>query len=77
VQRDSLNQDLKTNSTHSSNNTHTDFNYEKNVEIEGSKLNNKPMKNVTFLLSSDGKISLKTNNNNVDICKNLNTYVHL
>ncbi|XP_060845792.1 putative uncharacterized protein DDB_G0282133 [Rhopalosiphum padi] len=68
----SLSQDhLTPNLTYSSNYNHDNFTYDKDdVNIQNSKLN-KPKKNVTFLLSSDDKISLETNDEDVNICKNL------
>lgn len=67
---DLLCQDLKPNS---SNHNHEDFTYEKKEVIEHSKLNNKQKKNVTFLLSTEDKISQENNDENVDAFKNLNS----
>uniref|UniRef100_A0A2S2NSN5 Uncharacterized protein n=1 Tax=Schizaphis graminum TaxID=13262 RepID=A0A2S2NSN5_SCHGA len=68
----SLSQDnLMPNLTYSSNFNHDNFTHDKvDINIQKSKLN-KPKKNVTFFLSSDDKISLETNYEDVNICKNL------
>lgn len=69
----SLNPDPKPNLTNSNNFNQANFIYDKDdINIQNSKLN-KPKKNVTFFLSSEDKISLETNYQNVNNCKNLNT----
>lgn len=69
----SLNQDLKLNLTNSNNFNHANCIYDKDdINIQNSKLS-KPKKNVTFFLSSEDKISLETNDQNVNTCENLNT----
>lgn len=73
MELNSLNQDLKPNLTNSNNFNHANFIYDKDdINIQNSKLN-KPKKNVTFFLSSEDKISVETNDQNVNTCKNLNT----
>ncbi|KAE9529797.1 hypothetical protein AGLY_011893 [Aphis glycines] len=73
MELNSLNQDLKPNLTNSNNFNHANFIYDKDdINIQNSKLN-KLKKNVTFFLSSEDKISVETNDQNVNTCKNLNT----
>jgi len=75
MELNSLNQDLKPNLTNSNNFNHANFIYDKDdINIQNSKLN-KPKKNVTFFLSSEDKISVGTNDQNVNTCKNLNTLI--
>ncbi|XP_022178678.1 putative uncharacterized protein DDB_G0282133 [Myzus persicae] len=73
----SLGQDLKPNFNYSRNINHPDFIYDDDddIDIEDSKLNNKPKKNVTFHSFSEDKISLDTSDKNVDACKNINTFI--
>lgn len=68
-----MDQDLEPNLSYSSNYNHENFIYDENdMDIKNSKSNNK---NVTFQSFSEDKISLETNDENIDGCKNINKFV--
>lgn len=72
IKFESLKQDLKPKNKHSIYNS--DFSHQEKTDVEHSKLMNKPKKNVTFVISSEDKISDESNDM-LNTCKNVNTNV--
>lgn len=72
IKLDSLKQDIKPKNKHP--NYNPDFFHQEKMNVEHSKLINKPKKNVTFVISSEDKISDESNDI-LNICNNVNTNV--